>query len=191
MSLEVALNDRPPFSGRPSLTGHCGHGWTYSVPRPVAIDPEQTPLHGHVEGAREAVARYVERLGFEPIILHEQASQGMTIIEKIEANSDVGFAVVLLTADDVGARKGEEHRLRDRARQNVVLELGYFIAKLTRSRVCALKRGDTEVPSDFGGVVYVTFDDAGGWKEMLGRELEAAGFQIDWNLVMRPSRRES
>lgn len=148
-------------------------------------------VHGHDEGAREAVARHVERLGFEPVILHEQASQGRTIIEKIEANSDVGFAVILLTADDVGARKGDEDNLQGRARQNVVLELGYFIAKLGRSRICALKRGDIEVPSDFGGVVYVTFDDAGGWKETLGRELEAAGFQIDWNVIMRPSRRSS
>jgi predicted nucleotide-binding protein len=93
---------------------------------------------------------------------------------------------VLLTPDDHGARKGEE--LQDRPRQNVLLELGYFIAKLGRSRVCALKRGEIEVPSDFGGVVYVAYDDGGGWKEALGRELEAAGFEIDWNVVMRPSR---
>lgn len=100
-------------------------------------------VHGHDEGAREAVARYVERLGFEPIILHEQASQGRTIIEKIEAHSDVGFAIVLLTPDDFGGRKGEE--AKDRARQNVLLELGYFVGRLGRARVCALKRGELEV----------------------------------------------
>lgn len=141
-------------------------------------------VHGHDEGAREAVARYVERLKFEPIILHEQASRGRTVIEKIEAHSDVGFAVVLLTPDDFGGLKGEQPK--DRARQNVVLELGYFVGKLGRSRVCALKRGDIDVPSDFGGVVYVTFDESGGWRETLGRELQASGFEIDWNLVMRP-----
>jgi predicted nucleotide-binding protein len=145
-------------------------------------------VHGHDEGAREMVARYVQKLGFEPIILHEQASQGRTVIEKIDAHSDVGFAVVLLTPDDVGARKGEENKLQNRARQNVLLELGYFLGKLGRSRVCALKRGDTEVPSDFEGVVYVTFDEASGWKNDLGRELEAAGFEIDWNLAMRPAK---
>jgi predicted nucleotide-binding protein len=142
-------------------------------------------VHGHDEGAREAVARYVEKLGFEPIILHEQASQGRTVIEKIEAHSDVGFAVILLTPDDFGGCKGEQPK--DRARQNVLLELGYFVGKLGRSRVCALKRGDIEVPSDFGGVVYVPFDQGGGWREILGRELQATGFEIDWNLVMRPS----
>jgi predicted nucleotide-binding protein len=141
-------------------------------------------VHGHDDGAREAVARYVEQLGFEPIILHEQASQGRTIIEKIEAHSDVGFAIVLLTPDDTGARKGDEPQYR--ARQNVLLELGYFVGRLGRSRVCALKRGQLEVPSDFGGVVYEPYDETGGWKSALGRELEAAGFDIDWNLVMRP-----
>nr|WP_083916265.1 TIR domain-containing protein [Methylobacterium sp. B34] len=73
-----------------------------------------------------------------------------------------------------------------RARQNVLLELGYFIGRLGRSRVCALRRGQVEIPSDFGGVVYETFDASGGWKSALGRELEAAGFEVDWNKVMRP-----
>ncbi|TCU74885.1 putative nucleotide-binding protein with TIR-like domain [Bradyrhizobium sp. R2.2-H] len=140
-------------------------------------------VHGHDDGAREAVARFLERLGFDPIILHEQANQGRTIIEKIEAHGDVGFAVILLTPDDVGGLHGAEQR--PRARQNVMLELGYFIGRLGRARVCALKRGDIEVPSDFGGVVYEPFDSGGGWKQALGRELQAAGFQIDWNVVMR------
>jgi len=95
----------------------------------------------------------------------------------------VGFAVVLLTPDDVGGVDRAE--LQPRARQNVILELGYFIGRLTRSRVCALKRGEVEVPSDFGGVVYTPFDDSGGWKAALGRELEAAGFAVDWNIAMR------
>jgi predicted nucleotide-binding protein len=140
-------------------------------------------VHGHDDGSRESVARYLERLGFEVIILHEQASRGKTIIEKIEEHGEVGFAVVLLTADDVGGK--DVGTLKPRARQNVILELGYFIARLSRSRVCALKRGDVEVPSDFGGVVYTEFDDNGGWKTSLGKELEAAGFAIDWNVAMR------
>jgi len=110
-------------------------------------------VHGHDDGPRESVARFLERLGFEPIILHEQASGGRTIIEKIEHYDDVGFAVVLLTPDDEGCKKGETPA--PRARQNVILELGYFIKGLGRNRVCVLKCGDIEVPSDFGGVVYV------------------------------------
>jgi predicted nucleotide-binding protein len=140
-------------------------------------------VHGHGDGAREAVARYLEKLGFEAIILHEQASRGRTIIEKIEDHGEVGFAVVLLTPDDVGGPNLAA--LKARARQNLIMELGYFIARLTRSRVCALKRGDVEVLSDFGGVVYTEFDENGGWKTSLGRELKAAGFNIDWNAAMR------
>jgi hypothetical protein len=138
-------------------------------------------VHGHDEGAREAVARFLERIGFEAIILHEQANQGLTVIEKIEAHGDVGFAVVLLTPDDVGGAK--DGVPQPRARQNVVLELGYFVGRLGRSRVCALKRGEVEIPSDFGGVVYEPFDASGGWKLALGRQLKAAGFDIDWNKV--------
>jgi predicted nucleotide-binding protein len=141
-------------------------------------------VHGHDDGARETVARFLERVGFEAIILHEQANKGRTIIEKVVAHGDVGFAVVLLTPDDEGCKKGET--IRPRARQNVVLELGYFIGRLGREHVCALKRGDVELPSDFGGVVYEPFDDSGGWRQALGRELQAAGFEIDWNLAMRP-----
>lgn len=141
-------------------------------------------VHGHDEGAREAVARFLERIGFEAVILHEQANQGRTVIEKIEAHGDVGFAVVLLTPDDVGSVKGGDPQ--PRARQNVLLELGYFIGRLGRSRVCALKRGEVEIPSDFGGVVYETFDAGSGWKAALARELQAAGFDIDWNTIFKP-----
>ena len=141
-------------------------------------------VHGHDKEARETVARFISSIGLEPIILHEQANRGRTVIEKVEANSDVGFAIVLLTPDDVGKAKNAEE-LEPRARQNVLLELGYFIAKLGRDRVCALKRGSVEIPSDFAGVVWETFDDNGAWKQSLGRELEASGLRIDWNLVMK------
>ncbi len=140
-------------------------------------------VHGHDDGARETVARFLERIGLEAVILHEQANQGRTIIEKVVANSDVGFAVVLLTPDDEGCVKGGTPE--PRARQNVLLELGYFIGRLGRNKVCALKRGTLEIPSDFAGVVWETMDSNGGWKQALARELEAAGHSIDWNKVMR------
>lgn len=140
-------------------------------------------VHGHDDGARETVARFLERIGLEAIILHEQANQGRTVIEKVVAHSDVGFAVVLLTPDDEGCVKGGTPE--PRARQNVLLELGYFIGRLGRDKVCALKRGAVEIPSDFAGVVWETMDSGGGWKQSLARELEAAGHSIDWNKVMR------
>lgn len=139
-------------------------------------------VHGRDDGARESVARFLERIGLEAIILHEQANQGRTVIEKVEAHGDVGFAVVLLTPDDEGCAKGGN--LEPRARQNVLLELGYFIGRLGRKRVCALKRGGVEIPSDFAGVVWEEMDPSGGWKQSLARELKAAGQEIDWNKVM-------
>ena len=162
------------------------HEPTLSVldrPGEQAISRRVFVVHGHDEGARETVARFLDKIGFEPIILHEQANQGRTVIEKIEAQADVGFAVVLLTPDDEGCVKGGESE--PRARQNVLLELGYFLGRLGRSRVCALKRGQVEIPSDFAGVVWENMDASGGWKQALGRELEAAGFDMDWNKIMR------
>ena len=140
-------------------------------------------VHGHDAAARESVARFLEKIDLEVVILHEQANQGRTIIEKVEANSDVGFAVVLLTPDDEGRAAGQD-RLEPRARQNVLLELGYFIARLGRENVCALKKGNVEIPSDFAGVVWTPMDDNGGWKAELAKELNAAGYAIDWNRVM-------
>lgn len=141
-------------------------------------------VHGHDAGAREGMARFIEKLDFEAVILQEQVNQGRTIIEKVEAHGDVGFAVVLLTPDDHGAKTGDAPR--PRARQNVIIELGYFIGRLGRSNVCAFTTtNDLDLPTDFAGVVWEQLDGAGAWKQRLAGELEAAGFPIDWNKVMR------
>lgn len=155
--------------------------------KPKLITPKSKNVfivHGHDGEARESVARFLTNIGFIPIILHEQANRGRTVIEKVEANSDVSFAIVLLTPDDEGRAK-DVGQLEPRVRQNVLLELGYFIGRLGREHVCALKRGIVEIPSDFAGVVWETMDAGNGWKQSLGRELEAAGHDIDWNNVMR------
>lgn len=152
------------------------------VSAPAAESRKIFIVHGHDEGARQNVARFIERIGFEAIILSEQAHQGRTIIENIETHGDVGFAVVLLTPDDVGGKTAE--LLRPRARQNVLLELGYFFARLGRGRVCTLSKGDLEIPTDFAGVMWHGLDDAGAWKTALARELKATGYEIDWNKVM-------
>lgn len=149
---------------------------------PQALSRKVFIVHGHDDGAREMVARFLDRLGFQSIILHEQANRGGTVIEKIETHGDVGFAVVLLTPDDMGCANGGTPK--PRVRQNVLLELGYFLGRLKRHNVCVLKRGTVEIPSDFAGAVWESMDD-NGWKQALGRELEAAGHDIDWNKVMR------
>lgn len=142
-------------------------------------------VHGHNEAIREAVARFLEKLGLEPIILHEQPNKGRTIIEKFVDYSDVRFSVVLLTADDLGCKKGDEtSKLLPRARQNVIFELGFFIAKLKRDCVCALHQNGIELPSDYHGVIYIPIDDGGAWRLQLAREMKASGLQIDLNLAL-------
>lgn len=140
-------------------------------------------VHGHDHGALQNVARYLEKNAFQAIILHEQANSGRTIIEKIELNSDVGFAIVLLTPDDMGKSLSETD-YRPRARQNVILELGYFIGKLGRERVCALKTAELEIPSDYVGVVWTEMDKHEAWKFHLAKELKAAGYHIDMNKIL-------
>ena len=143
-------------------------------------------VHGRAEGLREAVARFVERLGLRPIILHEQASEGRTIIEKIERHSGVGYGVVLLTGDDRGGLAGADPAsYQPRARQNVVLELGYFLGKLGRRHVCVLHEPGVEIPSDYDGVVYVPLDPGGAWRVLLAKEMKATAFKgIDLNRAM-------
>lgn len=155
----------------------------------ISMEPQFSPtiaknkkvfiVHGRDAAAKETLARFIEKLDLDAIILHEQPNMGQTIIEKFEVFSDVGYAVVLLTPDDVGYPKGEEGKNKKRARQNVILELGYFIGKLGRKRVCALYSEGVEMPSDYQGVVYIQLDPAGAWKTKLAQELVQAGMNIN------------
>ena len=140
-------------------------------------------VHGHDDSAKEGLARFLEKIELEAVILHEQPDQGRTIIEKFEEYADqVGFAVVLLTPDDLGAAKTAPSQ-NARARQNVVFELGYFAGKLGRGKTCLLRKGNVEMPSDLYGVIYTELDSAEGWKVKLVKEMKAAGLVFDANKV--------
>ena len=137
-------------------------------------------VHGHDDESKVRTARFLEKLGLIPVILHEQPSSGRTIIEKFETYSgDIAFAVVLLTPDDVGAMASKASSLQARARQNVVMELGYFMGRLGRSRVCALHKGAVELPSDYQGVLYIELDNPGAWQARLAQEFVQAKLPID------------
>lgn len=140
-------------------------------------------VHGHDDLAKVEMARLITDLGFEPIILHEQASSGKTIIEKIESYSNVGFAVVLYTPCDKGGKDADPIDLKPRARQNVVFEHGYLIGKIGRDKVCALVRGNVEKPNDISGVVYLSIDSNGAWKYALADEMSNAGYDVDKNKI--------
>lgn len=150
-------------------------------------------VHGHDESTKQSVARFLEKLDLNVVILHEEPDKGRTIIEKLEANSsevEIGYAVVLLTPDDRGKSVSKigktisKPTLRSRARQNVVFELGYFIAKLGRERVRALYVEGVELPSDYKGVLYTKLDDSDSWKLGLAREIKAAGIDLNLNKIV-------
>ena len=141
-------------------------------------------VHGRDSPAKLEVARLIERAGLKAVILHEQPNQGRTIIEKFEAHGGAaGFAVIVVTPDDVGGL--DQEHLQPRARQNVIGEMFWFAGRLGRDRVCALKKGDIEMPSDFAGVGYTDMDDRGAWKQELMREVQAAGYKnLDWGSAL-------
>ncbi|MEJ0865696.1 nucleotide-binding protein [Klebsiella pneumoniae] len=142
-------------------------------------------VHGHDEGTKHSVARFLEKLGVEPVILQEQINKGMTIIEKFqEFAKRAGFAVILMTPDDYGYPINNEQNKSLRARQNVILELGYFTALLGREKTMVLIKGDIEIPTDALGITYEKIDSNEGWKMRLARELKEAGYSIDMNNII-------
>lgn len=165
-------------------------GANYSMNQIKTVKDVQKPefphkvfiVHGHDEALKETVARFLGQLGLEPIILHEKPNSGKTIIEKIEAYTDVGFGVVLYTPCDVGSKKGNEVNLKNRARQNVVFEHGYLIGKIGRNNVAALVKGEIETPNDISGVVYISLESE--WRISLAKELRNSGYNVDMNLIV-------
>ena len=151
---------------------------------PTAIQSKKVFIvHGHDETLLLRVKEVLSSQSLTPVILKDAPNGGATIIEKFERNSDVGFAVVLLTADDEGQSKSDVDNTKSRARQNVILELGYFIGRLGRARICALNDEQVELPSDFHGVIYTPLDGGGAWRFKLLDELKHAGYSIDKNKI--------
>ena len=165
-------------------------------------------VHGHDEKIKNEVEGFIKEIKLEPIILHKQADLGKTIIEKVEHYSDVDFAIIILTSDDIGCKKvpwgrfsvtglskKQQHllpeiakklqdsqklkNLQPRARQNVIFEFGYFIGRLGRNKVAALCEMGLDRPSDIDGLLYTPLDETGEWKKKLAQEINAAGIEID------------
>lgn len=142
-------------------------------------------VHGRDNVLKESTARFIEKLGLEAIILHEKSSKGLTVIEKFEEYSDVAFAIIIMTPDDIGGLATNKDDLQKRARQNVIFELGYFIGKLSRKNVVALVQGKIEIPSDYTGVMYIGIDNKDAWKIQLAKEMKSAGLKIDLNRIFQ------
>ena len=168
----VTVRDSLPYY-RPSKTGQRAPASAPRDSRKVFV------VHGHDEDALHDVEQFIRSLKLDPVVLYKQANRGKTVIEKFEKHSDVGFAVVLLTPDDYAYSKKAPKKVEERPRPNVILELGYVLAKLGRERVCALKKGDIATPSDIHGVIWVEMDEKGKWRKQLGREMKAADMPVD------------
>lgn len=128
-------------------------------------------VHGRDDAKKYEISGFLYEQGLEPIILHEQVNNGQTIIEKIEKNSDVDCAIILLTPDDEGRLRDSNSSLKTRARQNVIFEAGFFMGKLGRNRTIMLS-GVEEKMSDIDGIVYI---DINNYKSALLKELKELG----------------
>ena len=138
-------------------------------------------VHGHDGELKEKVARRLEQQGIEAIILSEQVNRGRTIIEKLEAYSDVNVAIILFTQDDLGVAKEEKGNEKYRARQNVVFEAGYFMGYLGRENIIMIADENVEIPGDLSGMVYTTRDS---WEFEMLKELNAAGMKVNMNKLL-------
>ena len=201
------------ISGKVKDVKLCTHDFITSPPeeKEEPIKVPTTPLgkkekvfivHGRDHKPMKELKSMLSDFGLNPIVLHEQPSGSRTIVEKLEKYSDVGYAFVILTPDDVGGSRDSESyhsapiemhgrfTQRDiveefpsffntRARQNVVLEFGYFMGLLGRDRVCCLYKGAVELPSDMHGIVYIPFKDPiNNVRNKIIKELKAAGYEI-------------
>jgi predicted nucleotide-binding protein len=154
------------------------------TPKPQQANDEIFVVHGRDDAAKNEVARVIERAGPKATILHLQPNAGKTIIEKFEKHGTAaGFAVVVVTPDDVGGPSPSD--LKPRARQNVIGEMFWFAGRLGRERVCVLIKDEIEMPSDVAGLGYTPMDAHGGWKNKLLQELDAAGYEnLNWKAAL-------
>ncbi|WGE91344.1 nucleotide-binding protein [Actinobacillus genomosp. 1] len=156
-----------------------------SIASSPALSNKVFIVHGHDETLKLDVENFVHEIGLEPVVLHRQTNEGQTIIEKFEKNSDVGFAFILLTPDEISYtidqkdKADNDRKTEFRARPNVIFEFGYFVGKLGRGRVCCLLKGNTQIPSDVSGVVYHKIENNLEEKAYaIIKELKAVGYQI-------------
>ena len=164
------------------------HNDVLNATTPKELSKDIFIVHGHNEEMKQTVARVVDQLGLNPIILHEQPNGGKTLIEKFEKNANNNnFAIILLSADDLAASiidlkvvedKDIRSKLEKRTRQNVVFEMGYLAGKLGRANLIFLIQSGVAKPGDLDGLVYTPYDDLGAWKMKLVKELKGAGYKV-------------
>lgn len=145
-------------------------------------------VHGRNENIRDKVSSFLGRLKLDYVILEQEFNGGRTIIEKfLKSSDDCEYAIILFSADDIGKLKNSNSEFKFRPRQNVILELGFFLNKLGRENITILHDDENKIekPSDFNGIVYEPFDKNGAWKSKLIKEFKHANIYIDPKLELK------
>ena len=181
-------------SGGDGFVQPSANGSVSSLPATTSVGPNSDRtgqvflVHGSNETWKQAVAGLLERAGpHEVTILNEQPNDRRRLVERFEEQAPgPRYAVVLLTADDVGAPRREsdlEACLSPRARQDVVFEMGVLATALTPRCVSVLYEDGVELPFDLDGIAHLRLDLAGTWRSKLLHQLRSAGFDYDLNRV--------
>jgi predicted nucleotide-binding protein len=169
---EVSLKKEQPMAELPPLT---------MFDQPQLSGGNILLVHGRDEAAKASLLEFLEKLGLRPLVLHEQPDGGRSLVEKFEEFSNILFAIILITPDDIAAPRLKPKEKQVRVSQNVIFELGYLMGKLGRRRVCALYKEEVEIPSDYSGTVYIPMDPRGGWRLLIAKEIKQAGIEVDLN----------
>jgi predicted nucleotide-binding protein with TIR-like domain len=139
-------------------------------------------LHGHDTVASGEVARFLRKAALDAVVLHEQAGDALTNLERLERHAGAGFVVALLPPTDAGGIPADAlHRQR---RERVLAALFYFIGRLGPRRVAVLRQSESE-PVPVAGIASAIYDPFEGWQKGLLRTLEDAGVPVDWAQAMR------
>lgn len=129
--------------------------------------------------ARDKVTSFIESLDLEVIILEDQAFSNQTLLEKIEANSNAKFAIIIYTPSQKDEKLLENGNVKLKAQQNKIFEHGFLMGKIGKSNVCALVNENIEMPNDISGAAYISMDKTDLWCYTLARELKKAGYTIN------------
>lgn len=156
-----------------------------SAKAPGLLSNKVFVVHGHDELSKTNLEIFLKEIGLDPIVLHRQADEGQTVIEKFEKYSDVGYAFILLTPDECAYLASQavlsesERDIEFRARPNVIFEFGYFVGKLGRKKVCCLHKGSVSLPSDVSGMIYKAYNSSiEEAAYSIIKDLKAAGYKL-------------
>jgi predicted nucleotide-binding protein len=171
-SLEGKLKD---LEGEPAVEKQPGTSEATSDNRRVFV------VHGHDDGAKEAVTRFLAKLDMKPEVLHERPDEGTTVLDKLGVRAPNDFAVFMLTADDIRQSSPQQNEEKDVMPRNAMFDLGFFLGSLGRERVVVLRKGNGVSPFDYYGVRNISLDDGALWELLLARDMKRAGLAIDMN----------